>query len=129
MRSTFLALVLVLALAAPAGAATRLVRYDVGGGIAGISERLVVDRDGSARQSGDRTRRFTVSATQLRRLKRELEAARFGSLKRSYRPDVPVSDGTTQSVRYKGFEVSVSTGADVPDRLARVLRRLSNLMR
>jgi hypothetical protein len=129
MRSTLLAVVFVLALAAPAGAATRLVRYDVGGGIAGVSERLVVDRDGSARQSGDTTRRFRVSAAQLRRLKHELEAARFGSLKRSYRPDVPVSDGTTQSVRYKGFEVSVSTGADVPDRLARVLRRLSNLMR
>jgi hypothetical protein len=129
MRSTFLALVLVLALAAPAGAATRLVRYDVGGGIAGVSERLVVDRDGSARQSGDTTRRFTVSVAQLRRLKHELEAARFGSLKRTYRPKVPVSDGITQSVRYKGFEVSVSTGADVPDRLARVLRRLSNLMR
>jgi hypothetical protein len=129
MRSTLLSVVLVLALAAPAGAATRLVRYDVGGGIAGVSERLVVDRDGSARQSGDTTRRFTVSAAQLRRLKHELEAARFGSLKRSYRPEVPVSDGTTQSVRYKGFEVSVSTGADVPDRLARVLRRLSNLMR
>jgi hypothetical protein len=129
MRSTLLAVVLLLALAAPAGAATRLVRYDVGGGIAGISERLVVDRDGSARQSGDTTRRFTVSAAQLRRLKHELEAARFGSLKRTYRPKVPVSDGITQSVRYKGFEVAVSTGADVPDRLARVLRRLSNLMR
>jgi len=129
MRSTLLAVVLVLALAAPAGAATRLVRYDVGGGIAGVSERLVVDRDGSARQSGDTTRRFTVSAAQLRRLKHELEAARFGSLKRTYRPKVPVSDGITQSVRYKGFEVSVSTGADVPDRLAHVLRRLSNLMR
>jgi hypothetical protein len=129
MRSTLLAVVLVLALAAPARAATRLVRYDVGGGIAGVSERLVVDRDGSARQSGDTTRRFTVSAAQLRRLKHELEAARFGSLKRTYRPKVPVSDGITQSVRYKGFEVSVSTGADVPDRLARVLRRLSNLMR
>jgi hypothetical protein len=129
MRSTLLAVVLVLALAAPAGAATRLVRYDVGGGIAGVSEQLVVDRDGSARQSGDTTRRFTVSAAQLRRLKHELEAARFGSLKRTYRPKVPVSDGITQSVRYKGFEVSVSTGADVPDRLARVLRRLSNLMR
>jgi hypothetical protein len=129
MRSTLLAVVLVLALAAPAGAATRLVRYDVGGGIAGVSERLVVDRDGSARQSGDSTRRFTVSAAQLRRLEHELEAARFGSLKRSYRPNVPVSDGTTQSVRYKGFEVSVSTGANIPDRLARVLRRLSNLMR
>jgi len=129
MRTTLLAVVLVLAMAAPAGAATRLVRYDVGGGIAGISKRLVVDRDGSARQSGDSTRRFTVSATQLRRLKHELGAARFGSLKRSYRPNVPVSDGTTQSVRYKGFEVSVYSGAEVPDRLARVLRRLSKLMR
>ena len=129
MRSTLLAIVLVLALAAPAGASTRLVRYDVAGGIAGRQERLVVDRDGSARQSGEETRRFKVSATQLRRLKRELAAARFGSLERSYRPDVPVFDGTTQSVRYKGFEVSVSSGAQVPDRLARVLRRLSRLMR
>jgi hypothetical protein len=129
MRSTLLAVVLVLALAAPAGAATRLVRYDVAGGIAGMSKRLVIDRDGDARQSGDTTRRFKVSAAQLRALKRELEAAHFGSLKRSYRPDVPVFDGTTQSVRYKGIEVNVSTAADVPDRLARVLRRLSGLMR
>ena len=129
MRSTLLALVLVLVMAAPAGAATRLVRYDVSGGIAGISERLVVDRDGNARQSGDTTRRFKVSSAQLRKLKRELEAARFGSLKRSYEPDEQVFDGTTQSVRYKGFEVSVYTGADVPDRLGRVLRRLGNLMR
>src|SRR3954454_18045978 len=129
MRSTLLAVVLVLALAAPAGAATRLVRYDVAGGIAGMSKRLVVDRDGAARQRGATTRRFKVSAAQLRALKRELEAAHFGSLKRSYRPDVPVFDGTTQSVRYKGIEVDVSTAADVPDRLARVLRRLSGLMR
>jgi hypothetical protein len=129
MRSTLLALVLLLVAAAPAEAATRLVRYDVAGGIAGIQERLVVDRDGSARQSGDTTRNFRVSTAQLRRLKRELREAHFGSLKRSYRPDVPVFDGTTQSVRYKGFEVSVYTAADVPDRLARVLRRLSGLMR
>ena len=126
---TLLALALVLAMTAPAGAATRLVRYDVAGGLRGIHNRLVVDRDGSARQSGDTTRRFDVSDTQLRRLKRELEAARFGSLKRSYRPKAPVSDGITQSVRYKGFEVDISTGADVPDRLARVLRRLGGLLR
>jgi hypothetical protein len=129
MRPALLALVLVLVMAAPAGAATRLVRYDVAGGIRGISERLVVDRDGSARQSGDTTRRFKVSAAQLRKLKRELEDAHFGSLKRSYRPETPVFDGITQSVRYKGFEVSVSTGAKVPDRLGRVLRRLGSLMR
>jgi hypothetical protein len=129
MRTTLLALALVLVVAAPAGAATRLVRYDVAGGIAGISKRLVVERDGSARQSGDTTRRFKVPAAQLRRLKSALEAARFSSLERSYRPEVPVFDGTTQRVRYKGFEVAVYTGADVPDRLALVLRRLSALMR
>jgi hypothetical protein len=129
MRSTLLAFVLALVMAAPAGAATRLVRYDVAGGIRGMSERLVVDRDGRARQTGDTTRRFRVSAAQLRKLKRELEDAHFGSLERSYRPDAPVFDGITQSVRYKGFEVSVSTGAQVPDRLGRVLRRLGNLMR
>jgi hypothetical protein len=129
MRSTFLAVVLVLAFATPAGAATRLVRYDVAGGIRGMSERLVIDRDGSARQTGDETRHFKISAAQLRKLKRDLDDAHFGSLKRSYRPKTPVFDGITQSVRYKGFEVSVSSGAQVPDRLGRVLRRLSGLMR
>src|SRR5215211_8179736 len=117
MRSTLLAIGFVLVMTAPAGAATRLVRYDVSGGIAGVSKRLVVDRDGNTRQSGDTTRRFKVSEAQLRRLKRELEAARFGSLEQSYEPETPVYDGTTQSVRYKGFEVDVSSGADVPDRL------------
>ena len=34
--------------------AKQLVRYDVGGGIAGISERLTVARDGTARQTGNR---------------------------------------------------------------------------
>ena len=129
MRSVLLAVMLVLVMAAPAGAAARLVRYDVAGGIAGLRTRLVVDRDGNARQSGAAARRFKVSAARLRKLKRELEAARFGTLKRSYRPDVPVSDGTTQSVRYRGIEVDVHGGADVPDRPARVLSRLSNLMR
>ena len=110
MRSVLLAVMLVLVMAAPAGAATRLVRYDVAGGIAGLRTRLVVDRDGNARQSGDAARRFKVSAAQLRKLKRELEAARFGTLKRSYRPDVPVSDGTTQSVRYRASRSTSTAG-------------------
>jgi hypothetical protein len=129
MRSKWLAIAVALVMAAPAGAATRLVRYDVSGGIAGLSERLVVDSDGGARQTGETTRCFRVSTTQLRKLERELEAARFSSLKRRYAPEVPVADGTTQSVRYKGYEVAVSTGADVPARLDRALRRLINLMR
>ena len=56
--------------------AKRLVRYDVGGGIAGISERLIVARDGTARQTGRRSgddHRFMLSAKQLRGLRRDLK--------------------------------------------------------
>jgi hypothetical protein len=132
MRRLAVVLPLVALLAAPAAAgAKRLVRYDVTGGLAPRSERLVIDRNGSARQTGSRsgTQRFTVSPRQLRALKRELEAARFRGLKRAYQPQFPVLDGITQSVTYGGRSVSVYTGAKPPDRLRRVLQRLSRLMR
>ncbi len=113
--------------------AKRLVRYDVGGGLAGRSDRLVIDGDRTARQTSrrgsDEAQRFTVSSKQLRALKRELKAARFSSLKRRYEPDYVVNDGITETVTYKGRSVSVSTGADYPARLDRVLRRLGRLMR
>jgi hypothetical protein len=132
MRKLAVLVVLLATFATTASAeAKRLVRYDITGGIAGISERLVVDTDGSAFQTGRRggDQRFTVSAKQLRALKRELKAAHFRSLKRRYEPDLRVFDGTTQTVRHNGRSVSVFTGADVPARLARVLRRLSRVMR
>jgi hypothetical protein len=132
MRRLVLLVALLATFATTASAeAKRLVRYDITGGLVGISERLVVDTDGSAFQTGRRggDQRFTVSATQLRALKRELKAARFRSLKRRYEPDFRVFDGTTQTVRHNGRSVSVYTGADVPARLSRVLRRLSRLMR
>jgi hypothetical protein len=125
-------LALIALLAAPASAgAKRLVRYDVGGGLAGRSATLTVDRSGTARQTGNSSaaKRFKVSATQLRALERELTAARFSSLKRSYRPAYTVADGITEVVTYKGRAVSVSTGAKVPKRLDRVLSRLARLMR
>ena len=128
------ALVAVLAgFAATATAeAKRLVRYDVGGGIAGISERLIVARDGTARQSGRRSgdvHRFMLSAKQLRGLRRDLKNARFSTLKRSYRPKYVVNDGIGQAVTYKGPTVSVSTGAKYPARLERLLERLGRLLR
>ena len=129
------AAVLVATLATLATTATaeasRLVRYDITGGLAPVSERLVVNRDGSARQTGTRgaPRSFTVPPRQLRALKRELKAARFRTLKRRYQPDLPVFDGATQTVTYNGRSVSVYSGADGPARLTRVIRRLSRLMR
>jgi hypothetical protein len=132
MRKVAVLVALLATFATTASAeAKRLVRYDITGGIAGISERIVIDTDGSAVQTGRRNadERFTVSAKQLRALKRELKAARFRSLKRRYEPDFRVFDGTTQTVRHNGRSVSVFTGANVPARLARVLRRLSRVMR
>ena len=132
MRRLAVVLALLVVLAVPAAAdAKRLVRYDAGGGLAGRSATLIIDRGGSARQTGNRsaTQRFRVSAKQLRALKRELTAARFSSLKRSYRPAYTVADGITEVVTYNGRAVSVSTGAKVPKRLDRVLSRLSRLMR
>ena len=132
MRRLAVVIAVLAVLAIPAAAdAKRLVRYQVSGGLAGLSATLTVDRDGSARQAGTRSamRRFTVSAKQLRALRRELTAARFRSLKRSYQPMFPVLDGTTQVVTYRGRAVSVYTGADVPRRLERVLSRLDRLLR
>ncbi len=132
MRRLAVVIALFAALAVPASAdAKRLVRYDVGGGLAGRSSTLIIDRSGTARQTGNRsaTKRFKVSATQLLALKRELTAARFSSLKRNYRPAYTVADGITEVVTYKGRAVSVSTGAKVPKRLDRVLSRLARLMR
>jgi hypothetical protein len=123
-------LVALLVLAVPASAdAKRLVRYDITGGLAPTSERLVVNTDGHARQTGRAgVRSFTLTAKQLRGLKRDLKKARFKSLKRSYHPEFPVMDGQTQTVSYKGRSVSASTMAKIPKRLSRVIRRLAGLM-
>ena len=123
-------LVALLVLAVPASAdAKRLVRYSVTGGLAPANELLVVNTDGHARQTGRAgPRSFTLTAKQLRGLKRDLKSARFKSLKRSYQPEFPVMDGQTWTVSYKGRSTSVSTLAKVPQRLSRVLRRLARLM-
>ena len=70
--------------------AKQLVRYQFGGGLAGISGALSVARDGTARQTSNRSRgerHFTLSAKQLSRLRRDLKRARFKTLKRNYSPD------------------------------------------
>jgi hypothetical protein len=129
LRATLLALALTLVAAAPASASTRLVRYDVTGGLTAVSEHLFVNSDGSARQSGSVSRRFQLSAAQLRKLKRDLHTARFDKLKHHYEPEEPVLDATTADVRYKGHSVSVYANPKLPKGLARVIRRLDSLMR
>jgi hypothetical protein len=129
MRLAVLLTVLATFAATATAEAKRLVRYEAGGGLAGISERLIVAGDGAARHSvnGGDERRLKVSAKQLRGLRRDLKHARFSTLRRSYRPTHVVNDGVGQSVTYRGRSVSVSTGARYPARLRRVLERLARL--
>jgi hypothetical protein len=132
VRRAAILVAFVICLAAPATAgAKQLTRYDVGGGLAGRYDRLIVDGAGHAVQTGDSgDHRFTISSRQLRALKRELKAAKFRTLKRQYKPKFQVFDGTVQSVRYRGKAVSIYSGADnIPKRLSKVIRRLARLMR
>ncbi len=127
--ATFIVLAALLASAASAEA-KQLTRYDVGGGIAGRADHLVVSSTGAATQTGSSgDKRFQLSPRSLRALKRDLRDARFSTLKRRYRPSRTVFDGIGQSVRYRRKTVSVSSGAEYPKRLARVLERLARLMR
>jgi hypothetical protein len=126
--------VLITVLAALTGAASaeakQLTKYQVGGGLAGRFDELTVQTDGRAKQTGDSgDHRFTVSSTRLRSLKRALKAARFKTLKSSYKPKGQVFDGTTTVIRYRGRSVSVYSGADIPKRLATAMSRLGRLMR
>jgi hypothetical protein len=130
-RRLIVPLTILAALAPAAGAeGKQLTRYVVGGGIAGRVDQLVVQNSGAAHQSGDGgDHRWKVSAKKLRALKRAFKAARWSSLKREYRPDVPVFDGITQSVSYRGKQVTISTGAEVPTRLERVIVRIRRIMK
>ena len=133
MRRVAVLLAVLATFAATATAeAKRLVRYDVNGGLAGASERLLIAGDGTARQSGNRDgddHRFKLSPKQLRGLRSDLRNARFSTLKRSYRPDGVVFDGIAQTVTYNRRSVTVWTGAKYPARLHRLLARLGRLMR
>ena len=126
--------VLITVLAALTGAASaeakQLTKYQVGGGLAGLYSELTIQTDGKANQTGDSgDHRFTVSSKRLRALKRALKAARFKTLKSSYKPKAQVFDGTTTVIRYRGRSVSVYSGADVPKRLATAISRVARLMR
>jgi hypothetical protein len=129
-RRAALLCVLALLTGAASAEARQLTRYDVGGGIAGRADTLVITTGGSATQSGSSgDHEFKLSTRSLRALERDLRAARFSTLRRRYRPRTTVFDGIARSVRYRGKTVSVSTGARYPERLARVLERLARLMR
>ena len=123
-------LAVLLALLAPApAAASTLVSYSRVGGIAGESTSLVVKRDRHAQRTSNRgdDRDWRLSKKRYRALRDALRAAHFATLAPSYAPPYVVNDGFTETVRFRGHTVSVSTGGDPPPRLERALDRLRAL--
>lgn len=128
-RTLVLSALASLALAGPAAAKT-LVSYSKTGGIAGIGVSMTVSDGGSARVTASRmgaSKRLALSRGDLRALRRALKDARFSTLRRLYVSRYPVSDAITQTVRYAGRTVSVSDGGNPPQRLRKLLARLSTL--
>jgi len=125
------ALLASAALASPVSAGPRtLVSYEQSGGIAGIQTSMSVSVGGSARLTSTRTegiKRFRLTAPELRRLKRDLRDARCSRLRSLYDSKTPIADGISQTIRYAGYRVTVSTGGRPPERLRKVLTRLSRL--
>ena len=71
------------------------------------------------------TTQARITRAEKAKLKARLEGWR--RFDRRYEPDVIVLDGITVSARAKGHRVSVSTGADAPRRVDRVMALLSRL--
>lgn len=102
------------------------VSYSITGGIAGISDRLVISADGGADfQSGTKNVNFTVARAQLMRLATALTDADFPSLASVYGFAVP--DGFEYRVSYVGKTVLIFGSAE-PSRLRPALAILAQEM-
>jgi hypothetical protein len=115
--------------AAPATPAARIA-YTATGGIAGISDRLVVSARGRAVLTvsrGPRTYRRTLSHTAHQRLLRRIAAARVEHLRARYAPATRVADGIDRSLTFHGRTVTVLQGAAVPQALSQALAALAEL--
>jgi hypothetical protein len=122
-----LALILTLLLA-PAAQASRLVTYTRTGGIAGEHTELRINRDRVALLDDRRGHsEGRLGKKRYRALRNALRAAKFETLESSYEPQAVVSDGITETARFHGRTVSVSTGGDPPKRLERALAKLRAL--
>ena len=119
--------------AAPTGArgsaqqAGPLVWYERTGGIAGFTDRLVVQMDGSytitSSHGPDAT--GTLPAAEMAGLRGVLDGADFGSVPAG--TPRPYPDAYQHHIRYAGHEVSVGDGA-VPAGLAPVIDALAAIM-
>jgi hypothetical protein len=111
---------------AAAQAGPTLVSWERSGGLLGLQDRARILKDRTIFVTGgEGSTQARITRKEKAKLKSRLEGWR--RFKASYEPDVLVLDGITVSARAKGHRVSVSTGADAPRRVDRVMALLSRL--
>lgn len=106
-----------------------LVTYSREGGVAGISEVMVVERDGQAsiRVGVDGKRiGFELSADELDRLEAELEAADLDQVELDP-DDVVCADCFTYTIAADGSEIAVNDLDRPPDAVATLLAHLGEI--
>jgi hypothetical protein len=114
----------------PGRPAALLVAYTRTGGLAGIRDELRIYRGGQATLARARGRSSTLRliCARVRAVSDALRRARFGTLAPVYAPADPFADGFTETVAYAGRRPTVLPGARPPERLARVLGLLRNIV-
>jgi len=122
---------LIIALAAPAAAQAgqTVIAWETAGGfIGGQGPALHILKDRTIRATdSEGTDEARITRREMTRLRDRIRAARFKSLKATYKPDVVAPDSGYQSVRRNGHTVTVFDGADAPRRLERLLSNLARL--
>jgi hypothetical protein len=101
--------------------------YARDGGIAGVSERLSIAKDGRSRVSGGRkgTRSFRLPRKELDRIGRLVEAADLEHAKGS--KDFTAADAFVYSIRYRGHKVEFDDPS-IPDQLTDLLSALGTVV-
>jgi hypothetical protein len=104
------------------------VTYGKSGGIAGITQKLTVQKDGRAVASSDQSKRsFRLTKAQLRSLTKAVTNAKLSKTK-SEKDTVDGADGFGYGVSYRGHKVTWSDFSDEPpERVMRLYRMLDEL--
>jgi hypothetical protein len=107
-----------------------LVTYQRAGGIAGVSERLVIDPDGTGQlvigEPDPDEQQFAVGESELERLRRGLAAADFAAI--DPESGLGCADCFEYEITYAGTTASFNEAAEVPDSVRAVAGELGRIV-
>src|SRR3954452_21677943 len=114
MKPVFLTAFVVLACAVPSATATPssvLVTFEQTGGFAGIERGMSVTRSGKVVSDGLPVTTSHLTSARLALLKQRLADAHWATLRTTYEPDAPISDGFVYKLTYAGRTIRIEQGA------------------